>query len=101
MIDVAYGKLYDRVETPSEAPAAGGVAMPFVVNANWSLFQRHPWLLHAVGPRPMLGLGLTDVEMDGVRASPEQAKLFTIRRSRRGGSAQVEPAARVAASRSR
>jgi hypothetical protein len=59
------------------------------------LFQRHPWLLDAVGPRPVLGpneslkyeaelrpldgLGLTEVEMDGVLTSPEPAKLFTIR----------------------
>lgn len=82
VIDATYGELYERVEEPSEAAGGWRGGMTLVADRNWSLFQRHPWLLDAVGARPVLGpnvsmkyeaelrpldgLGLTDVEMDSV-----------------------------------
>ncbi|MFD9890310.1 TetR/AcrR family transcriptional regulator [Amycolatopsis sp. NPDC059027] len=80
MVDSVLGELYGNdVEA---ATRAGGwrAAMKFVAERNWSLYQRHPWLLDIrasrpnLGPnisrkyetelRPLDGIGLSDVEMD-------------------------------------
>lgn len=80
MTDTAYGELYDDLD---EARNAGDWrdAMHLVAERNWELYRRHPWLLERrsalplVGPhasrkyeteiRPLDGIGLTDLEIDG------------------------------------
>lgn len=82
MVDTAYGQLYDDVDAPSSQPGGWREALEFVAARNWELYRRHPWLLHVVGARPVLGpnaslkyeaelrpldgVGLSDVEMDSV-----------------------------------
>ncbi|MEU0517788.1 TetR/AcrR family transcriptional regulator [Streptosporangium sp. NPDC006007] len=82
MVDTAYGQLYDDVDAPSSRPGGWREALEFVAARNWELYRRHPWLLHVVGARPVLGpnaslkyeaelrpldgVGLSDVEMDSV-----------------------------------
>lgn len=82
MFDSAYGELYESVETPSQQPGGWQDAMRFIARQNWELYRRHPWMLQLMSARPVLGphatlkyeaelrpldgLGLSDVEMDGV-----------------------------------
>ncbi|GAA3129353.1 TetR/AcrR family transcriptional regulator [Streptosporangium carneum] len=82
MVDTAYGQLYDDVDAPSSQPGGWREALEFVAARNWELYLRHPWLLHVVGARPVLGpnaslkyeaelrtlegVGLSDLEMDAV-----------------------------------
>ncbi len=82
MVDTAYGQLYDNVDAPSSRPGGWREALEFVAARNWELYRRHPWMLHVVGARPVLGpnaslkyeaelrslegAGLSDVEMDSV-----------------------------------
>jgi AcrR family transcriptional regulator len=82
MIDAVYGQLYEDVEAPVRQPGGFRGALRFIAARNWDLYQRHPWMLHIVNARPVLGpnatlkyeaelrpldeLGLTDVEMDSV-----------------------------------
>jgi AcrR family transcriptional regulator len=80
MVDAVYGELYDGdVETARRA-GDWREAMRFVVQQNWDLHRRHPWLLDIrshrtpIGPnacrkyetelRPLHGIGLSDIEMD-------------------------------------
>jgi AcrR family transcriptional regulator len=82
MIDTIYGQLYDTVDTPSEQPGGWREALEFIATRNWELYRQHPWMLHIVNARPVLGpnaslkyeaelrpldnVGLSDVEMDSV-----------------------------------
>ena len=82
MIDSVYGELYADVEEPARQPGGWRGALEFIAARNWHLYQRHPWLLHMVNARPVLGpntsrkyeaelrpldnLGLSDLEMDAV-----------------------------------
>ncbi|MEV7008259.1 TetR/AcrR family transcriptional regulator [Streptosporangium sp. NPDC051022] len=84
MVDTAYGRLYDDVDAPSSRPGGWREALEFVAARNWELYRRHPWLLHVVGGRsvlgpnaslkyeaelrPLDGIGLSDLEMDAVLA---------------------------------
>ncbi|MDP9845404.1 TetR/AcrR family transcriptional regulator [Streptosporangium lutulentum] len=84
MIDTAFGELYPDVDAPSGQPGGWRGALEFIATRNWDLYQRHPWMLHLVSGRPVLGpnaslkyeaelrpldgIGLSDVEMDSVLA---------------------------------
>lgn len=80
MIDAVHGELYrDRV--PEDA-AHWRERLELVARENWGMYRRHPWLLQVGTSRPPLGpgtmakyehelrsvegLGLDEVEMDGV-----------------------------------
>lgn len=80
MVDTVYGEMYDDVD---EARGAGDwrAALTLVARRNWELYRRHAWMLDlptdrpVLGPhssrkyeteiRPLDGIGLTDLEMDG------------------------------------
>lgn len=80
MVDTVLGELYVDVDEPARQPGGWKEGMRFVAARNWDLFLRHPWLLHVVGGRPVLGpnasrnyeaelrpldgIGLSDLEMD-------------------------------------
>ncbi|SNS74703.1 TetR/AcrR family transcriptional regulator [Rhodococcoides kyotonense] len=82
MVDSALGSLYSSVDEPKSATSGWRDGLRFVAERNWLLYQRHPWLLDAQGPRLVLGpntndkyeaelgvidgVGLSDVEMDSV-----------------------------------
>jgi AcrR family transcriptional regulator len=84
MIDTAFGELYADVDAPSGQPGGWRGALEFIATRNWDLYRRHPWMLHIVSGRPVLGpnatlkyeaelrpldgIGLSDVEMDSVLA---------------------------------
>lgn len=79
MVDKVFGELYQDV---SAAAAAGDWqdGARYIAEANWQLYQRHPWMLDVresrahLGPhsvrkyeaelRPFEGIGLGEVEMD-------------------------------------
>lgn len=81
MFDAAYGELYAHVDEPSQQANDWRDALRFIAQRNWELYLRHPWMLHitpgrpVLGPhsslkyeaelRPLDGIGLTDLEMDG------------------------------------
>lgn len=81
MFDAAYGELYTSVDEPSQQAGDWRDALRFIAQRNWELFLRHPWMLHiapgrpVLGPhsslkyeaelRPLDGIGLSDLEMDG------------------------------------
>jgi AcrR family transcriptional regulator len=81
MFDAACGELYASVEEPSQQ-GKWQDGLRFIARQNWNLYGRHPWLLQyttsrpALGPhimlkyeaelRPLDGIGLSDLEMDGV-----------------------------------
>jgi AcrR family transcriptional regulator len=80
MVDTVCGEMYDDVD---EARRIGDwrAALSLVAHRNWELYRRHPWMLDLppgrpnLGPhtsrkyeteiRPLDGIGLTDLEMDG------------------------------------
>jgi AcrR family transcriptional regulator len=82
MVDAALGELYAGVDEPRGQPGGWRGALDYIAARNWELYQRHPWLLQAVGARPGLGpnsigkyeaelraldgIGLSDVDMDSV-----------------------------------
>ncbi len=82
MIDSAAGSLYSSIDEAAESSDGWRDGLRFVAERNWLLYQRHPWLLDAEGPRAVLGphtndkyeaelrvidgVGLGDVEMDSV-----------------------------------
>lgn len=82
MIDRALAGLYSDVDEPSSVAGGWRPALRFVAERNWSLYQRHSWLLETEGARPVLGphtndkyeaelralvgIGLDDVEIDSV-----------------------------------
>ena len=82
MIDRSLAGLYSHVDEPFSVPGGWRPALRFVAERNWSLYQRHSWLLEAEGVRPVLGphtndkyeaelrplvdTGLTDIEIDSV-----------------------------------
>jgi AcrR family transcriptional regulator len=82
MVDAAYGELYEGVDEPLRQPGGWRAALTFIATRNWSLYQRHPWMLDVARARPLLGpnvsrkyeaelrpldnLGLSDIEMDSV-----------------------------------
>lgn len=82
MIDTVYGQIYADVEEPSRQPGDWRAALTFIANRNWDIYAQHPWMLHIVNARPVLGpniilkyeaelrpldnLGLTDIEMDSI-----------------------------------
>lgn len=84
MIDTVNGELYADLD---EAARHGDwrAGMRFVAGRSWDLYARHPWLLQipqgrpVLGPninrryeaelRPLDGIGLSDIEMDGVLTS--------------------------------
>ncbi|MFC9790224.1 TetR/AcrR family transcriptional regulator [Rhodococcus sp. NPDC127528] len=82
MQDATLADLYTDTDEPARAGGGWRGGVEFVVDRNWDLYRRHPWLLHIVGARPVLGpntsrkyeaelrpldgIGLTDVEMDAV-----------------------------------
>lgn len=81
MIDTVNGELYNDLDEPA---SQGGwrAGLRFVARRNWDLYAAHPWLLRTPQGRPVLGpnvnrkyeaelrsldgIGLTDLEMDGV-----------------------------------
>ncbi|OZD60693.1 TetR/AcrR family transcriptional regulator [Rhodococcus sp. 06-1460-1B] len=82
MIDRSLADLYAHVDEPASVSGGWRPALRFVAERNWQLYQRHSWLLDAVGARPVLGphtndkyeaelrtlvgTGLGDVEIDSV-----------------------------------
>lgn len=82
MIDRSLSGLYSHVDEPSAVSGGWRPALRFVAERNWSLYQRHSWLLETEGARPVLGphtndkyeaelrplvdTGLNDVEIDSV-----------------------------------
>lgn len=80
MLDTAYSELYTSVEEPSLQPGDWRDALRFIAQRNWDLYLAHPWMLHVITGRPVLGphealkyeaelrpldgLGLSDIEMD-------------------------------------
>ncbi len=82
MIDRVSGDVYADLDEPSAQRGDWRDALRFIARRNWDLFLGHPWLLHVVGGRPVLGpninrkyeaelrpldgIGLTDLEMDSV-----------------------------------
>ncbi|MFI8565375.1 TetR/AcrR family transcriptional regulator [Rhodococcus sp. NPDC078407] len=82
MIDRSLSGLYSHVDEPSSVPGGWRPAMRFVAERNWVLYQQHSWLLEVEGARPVLGphtndkyeaelrplvgTGLTDIEIDSV-----------------------------------
>ncbi|MBY6412903.1 TetR/AcrR family transcriptional regulator [Rhodococcus sp. BP-252] len=84
MVDSALGSLYSTVDEPKAATEGWREGLRFVAERNWTLYQRHSWLLDAQGPRAVLGphtiekyeaelrvidgVGLSDVDMDSVLA---------------------------------
>ncbi|ACV77308.1 TetR/AcrR family transcriptional regulator [Nakamurella multipartita] len=81
MIDTVNGELYADLDEPARQ-GDWRAGLRFVADRNWQLFARHPWLLQipqgrpVLGPninrkyeaelRPLDGIGLSDLEMDGV-----------------------------------
>ncbi len=81
MIDTVTGELYADLDEPARQ-GDWRAGLRFVARRNWELYVRHPWLLQvpqgrpALGPninrkyeaelRPLDGIGLSDLEMDGV-----------------------------------
>jgi AcrR family transcriptional regulator len=79
MFDTAFGELYARVEEPNQQ-GSWQAGLRFIARRNWELYRAHPWMLHIIPERPVLGpqaslkyeaelrpldgLGLSDVEMD-------------------------------------
>ncbi|WP_394832094.1 TetR/AcrR family transcriptional regulator [Pendulispora rubella] len=82
MLDTVLGELYADDGEPARQPGGWRAAMGFIARRNWEAYERHPWMLDVLGPRPALGpnlclkyeaelrpldgLGLSDVEMDAV-----------------------------------
>ncbi|MFE0025957.1 TetR/AcrR family transcriptional regulator [Amycolatopsis sp. NPDC059021] len=80
MVDSVLGELYEDGVGTAARVGDWRSAMKFVAERNWSLYERHPWLLDIrssrphLGPnisrkyetelRPLDGIGLSDVEMD-------------------------------------
>lgn len=81
MIDTVNGEVYTDPDEPARQPD-WRAALRLIARRTWELYARHPWLLQipqgrpVLGPninrkyeaelRPLDGIGLTDVEMDGV-----------------------------------
>jgi AcrR family transcriptional regulator len=81
MIDTVNGELYTDLDEPARQ-GDWRAGLRFIAARNWQLFVRHPWLLQipqgrpVLGPninrkyeaelRPLDGIGLSDLEMDGV-----------------------------------
>lgn len=82
MIDRSLEGLYSHADEPCSVPGGWRAALLFIAERNWMLYQRHSWLLEAEGARPVLGphtndkyeaelrplvgTGLSDVEIDSV-----------------------------------
>lgn len=82
MIDAACGELYADLDEPARQPGGWQQALRFIAERNFEWYLRHPWLLHVLTGRPVLGphvsekyeaelrpldgIGLTDVQMDSV-----------------------------------
>ncbi|MGF6884494.1 AcrR family transcriptional regulator [Nocardia sp. GAS34] len=82
MHDAVLADLYRDPDEPARTVGGWRAAMELIAERNWSLYQRHPWMLDLVGSRPVLGpnttikyetelrplegIGLTDIEMDSV-----------------------------------
>lgn len=106
MVDAALGELYEDIDEPARQPGGWRGGLTFVARRNWELYERHPWLLQAIDPRPALGphavrkyeaelrpldgIGLSDVEMDSVLslvgtfvegAARSQSRLEAVRRA--------------------
>lgn len=83
MVDHANGSVYDTATRP-DATNGWRLAMEEIAARNWQLFSEHPWLLGVdttrppLGPgttakydlelTPLVGIGLSDVEIDQVLA---------------------------------
>ena len=81
MIDTVNGQLYADLDEPTRQ-GSWRAGLRFIARRNWEMFARHPWLLQipqgrpVLGPninrkyeaelRPLDGIGLSDLEMDGV-----------------------------------
>lgn len=79
MVDAAYADLYESRNT-TEREEDWRIALRFIARKNWDILMEHPWVLDAVGGRPILGphctlkyemelqalegIGLNDIEMD-------------------------------------
>jgi len=82
MIDQVCGQVYADLGEPADQPDGWRGALTFIAHRNWDLFLRHPWLLHVLDGRPVLGpninlkyeaelrpldgIGLSDIDMDSV-----------------------------------
>jgi AcrR family transcriptional regulator len=82
MIDAVCGQVYAGLGEPAGQPGGWRGALTFIAQRNWDLFLRHPWLLHVLDGRPVLGpninrkyeaelrpldgVGLSDIDMDSV-----------------------------------
>lgn len=80
LVDVMLDRVYGELPRPDDTSAGWRPRLEAVARANWSLYQRHPWLLQVATGRPVLGpnlvakydhelstladTGLDDIEMD-------------------------------------
>ena len=82
LLDVMLDTVIGESERPEVIEGGWRAALEFIARERWSLYHRHPWLLHVATSRPPLGpnvtaayeyelravdgIGLTDLEMDSV-----------------------------------
>ena len=111
MIDAVCGQVYADLGEPAGQPGGWRGALTFIAQRNWDLFLRHPWLLHVLDGRPVLGpninrkyeaelrpldgIGLTDIDMDSVLTAGADARrgdgALAGRRCSRSGSRAGSP----------
>ncbi|TDB70005.1 TetR/AcrR family transcriptional regulator [Micromonospora sp. KC723] len=82
LLDLMLDTVYGETARPPEAPGGWRARLELIARENRALYLRHPWLLQVATTRPPLGpnvtakyeyelravdgVGLTDLEMDGV-----------------------------------
>lgn len=82
LIDAMLDRVYGESSAPTEHPDGWRAALEAHARADWALYQRHPWVLHAASLRAVLGpneldryeralqrvdgLGLSGREMSGI-----------------------------------
>ena len=82
LLDVMIDTVHGEVARSANVPGNWRTRLALCARETWALYQRHPWLLQIIKTRPVLGpnifaqyedqlqavegIGLTDLEMDGV-----------------------------------
>jgi len=82
LVDVMLDTVHGEVPRPDDVPGGWRARLALIARETWALYRRHPWMLQVVTTRPVLGpnviakyeyelravdgIGLTDMEMDGV-----------------------------------
>lgn len=82
LLDVMIDTVHGEASRTADVPGGWRARLTLSARETWALYQRHPWLLQIITTRPVLGpnifaryedllqavdgLGLTDLEMDGV-----------------------------------